>query len=93
MSANGPWDQLVRLQNIELMPLSDGTSIKLGKSHGNALLVPHRDEYSETVGIASTVRKKSAVFIPDIDKWDMWSSTFAMLCRSVDYALLDATFF
>jgi len=57
------------------------------------MLVPHRDEYSETVGFRIEGPNKSAVFIPDIDKWEMWSTDIRDVVKSVDYALLDATFF
>ncbi|MBT8069369.1 MAG: pyrroloquinoline quinone biosynthesis protein PqqB, partial [Gammaproteobacteria bacterium] len=36
---------------------------------------------------------KSAAFIPDINKWDQWQVDLAELVQSVDYALLDATFY
>ena len=57
------------------------------------ILVPHRDEYSETVGFRIEGPNKSAMFIPDIDKWEMWATDIRDVVRSVDYALLDATFF
>jgi len=56
-------------------------------------LVPHRDEYTETVGYRIDGPNKSAVFIPDIDKWEMWESDIREIVRSVDFALVDATFF
>jgi len=94
LSANGPWSQLVQLQNIELLDLTDGTPIELGPViNVTPFLVPHRDEYSETVGYRIDGPNKSAVFIPDIDKWEMWATDIRDVVRSVDYALLDATFF
>jgi pyrroloquinoline quinone biosynthesis protein B len=94
LSSNGPWDQLVRYQNIELRELEDGREISLpGGISVTPFLVPHRDEYSETVGYRIQGPRKTAVFIPDIDKWDRWAVDIRTLVRSVDYALLDATFF
>jgi len=94
LAANGPWSQLVQLQNIELFELADGQPVKVGPSITvTPMLVPHRDEYSETVGFLIEGPSKSAVFIPDIDKWEMWSTDIRDVVRSVDYALLDATFF
>ena len=94
LSANGPWNQLVQLQNIELLRLSDGKAVEFGANVTvTPMLVPHRDEYSETVGYRIDGPNKSAVFIPDIDKWEMWSTDIRDVVRSVDYALLDATFF
>ena len=94
LSANGPWSQLVQLQNIELVGLADGKSIQVGPNVTvTPMLVPHRDEYSETVGFRIDGPNKSAVYIPDIDKWDMWPTDIRDVVKSVDYALLDATFF
>lgn len=94
LSSNGPWDQLVRLENIRLEGLSDAKPVELGPNlRVTPFLVPHRDEYSETVGFRIEGPNRSAVFIPDIDKWDMWDTDVRDVVRSVDYALLDATFF
>lgn len=94
LSANGPWDQLVRLGNIGLVEMTDGITVEPGsRITVTPFLVPHRDEYSETVGYRIDGPRKSAVFIPDIDKWEMWTTDIRDIVRSVDYALLDATFF
>lgn len=94
LSSNGPWDQLLRYRNIELRRLDDDRAIPLnGTINITPFLVPHRDEYSETVGYRIQGPNKTAVFIPDIDKWDRWAIDIRALLRSVDYALLDATFF
>ena len=93
LEENGPWRQLVDYGNIGLKPLSDGESVGLGSLTVTPFLVPHRDEFSETVGYRIDGPQKSAVFIPDIDKWSEWSTDLRELVESVDYALLDATFF
>ena len=94
LSSNGPWDQLVRHKNIELLPLADGTPVKFSDDLVvTPFLVPHRDEYSETVGYRIDGPTKSAVFIPDIDKWERWNTDIREIVRSVDYAIIDATFF
>ena len=94
LSSNGPWDQLVRYKNIELLPLADGTPVKFSDDLVvTPFLVPHRDEYSETVGYRIDGPTKSAVFIPDIDKWERWDTDIREIVRSVDYAIIDATFF
>lgn len=94
LSNNGPWDQLVRLGNIELRGLVDGKAVEPGSGVTiTPFTVPHRDEYTETVGYRIDGPGKSAVFIPDIDKWEMWSTDILEIVRSVDYALVDATFF
>ena len=77
---------LVPLAGDKPVPLSDGIRV-------TPFLVPHRDEYSETVGYRIDGPNRSAVFIPDIDKWEVWDRDIVELVRDVDYALLDASFF
>jgi pyrroloquinoline quinone biosynthesis protein B len=94
LSQNGPWDQLVSLGNIDLMPLEDGVPVMLtGHLRVTPVEVPHRREYSETVGYRIDGPNRSAVFIPDIDKWQDWDTDIRDVIRAVDYALLDASFF
>lgn len=94
ISTNGPWNQLVKLKNVDLKKIFNEKSIKL--SEGLSIIplrVPHRDEYSETVGFKIIGPKKSALFIPDIDKWDKWDKSIKNLITEVDYAFLDGTFY
>jgi len=93
LSTNGPWSQLVDFKNIQLQPLQNKRVEQLGDIKVTPFLVPHRDEYSETVGYRIVGPNKSAIFIPDIDKWEDWDTDLAELVRSVDYALIDAAFF
>lgn len=90
---NGPWSQLVEYKNISLSPLVNERAEHFSGIAVTPFLVPHRDEYSETVGYRIQGPDKSAVFIPDINKWSDWETNLADLIKSVDYALLDATFF
>jgi pyrroloquinoline quinone biosynthesis protein B len=69
-------------------------SIQLSNSiQVTPFLVPHRDEYSETVGYKIEGPNKSALFIPDIDKWEKWKNNIIDEIKKVDYAFLDATFY
>jgi len=91
---NGPWSQLVNYNNIELKELQNDSIIKLNnKLTVQPFLVPHRDEYSETVGYKIIGPNKSAIFIPDIDKWYKWKRDIIEEVKKVDYAFLDASFF
>ena len=94
LASNGPWDQLIAYKNIELRPLESDAPVSLpGQITVTPFLVPHRDEYTEAVGFRIDGPDKSAVFIPDIDKWERWDTDIRAVIRSVDYALLDAAFF
>ena len=91
---NGPWSQLVNLQNISIQPLQRDSTISLaGHIEVQPFLVPHRDEYSETAGFKIITAQKSYLFIPDIDKWEKWNKNIVEEVKNVDIALLDATFY
>lgn len=94
LETNGPWSQLVTLNNIALEELAADKKVQLNERIAvTPFLVPHRDEYSETVGYRIDLNSKSFVFIPDINKWEVWDRSIVDLIKEVDYALLDATFY
>ncbi len=94
LNSNGPWEQLVKLENITLKPLKNAQPTRLSPLLSVIpMVVPHRDEYSETVGYKIIGPNKSALFIPDIDKWQKWHLDIVEQIKQVDFALLDATFF
>ena len=91
---NGPWSQLVALENIQLMPIADGKPVRLNERISvTPLMVPHRDEFSETVAFQITGPSKSVLFLPDIDKWTRWETRIEDVIAKVDIAFLDATFY
>ena len=94
LQENGPWSQLVDLQNIVLLNLKQDSTISVTSTvKVTPFLVPHRDEFSETVGYKIEGPNKSALFIPDINKWELWKKNIVTEVQKVDYAFLDATFF
>ena len=91
---NGPWSQLVSTKNIAFSDLKKDKVVQLNNSlKVTPFLVPHRDEFSETVGYKIEGENKSALFIPDINKWSLWEKNIVEEVKKVDYAFLDATFF
>ncbi|NNK88443.1 MAG: MBL fold metallo-hydrolase [Flavobacteriaceae bacterium] len=91
---NGPWSQLVTLKNIEINPILGDSVCRLNDQLSVIpFTVPHRDEFSETVGFKIMGPERSALFIPDINKWELWERSIIEEVRAVDYAFLDATFF
>lgn len=94
LEQNAPWSQLISLKNIAISSLDDSVRVKLNdRLSVTPFTVPHRDEFSETVGFRIESGSKSLIFIPDIDKWQKWSTPLEDLVRSTDYLLLDGTFF
>lgn len=98
LRANGPWSQLVELGNIEIMELADQRVQSLtARLDVRPFIVPHRDEYSETVGYLIRTPSGTAVFVPDLDSWEEWEAeggdTLEALLTRVEYAFIDATFY
>ena len=94
LESNGPWNQLVSLKQIILNPLADHGILKLNDNLSiTPFTVPHRDEYSETVGFQVSGLTSKLVFIPDIDKWDKWGKNINEVIKDNDYVLVDGTFF
>ena len=94
LNTNGPWDQLIGRGNVKLKALQHQYPVKISDNITvTPLLVPHRDEYSETVGYRITGPNKRALFIPDIDKWEKWEHDIITEINQIDYAFIDATFY
>jgi pyrroloquinoline quinone biosynthesis protein B len=88
---NGPWDQLVRLGNIKLQPLEDGREVRLNEHITvTPIIVPHRDEYSETVALIVRGPQRSILWLPDIDHW---TEAVDEAIGRVDVAYIDGTFY
>ena len=87
---NGPWDQLVKLNNVKIKRLSGPENFKTVSV--TPIQVPHRDEYSETVGYLIKGANKTAFYLPDIDKWNVWEQSIIEIIQSIDYAIIDGTF-
>ena len=94
ISLNGPWSQLVSLKNINLTKINFRDNIEIKPNLSVVPIeVPHRDEFSETSAFLILGPNKSALFLPDIDKWDKWSMNIVEMLSNVDYAFIDATFY
>ncbi len=94
LQTNGPWSQLVALENIKLLPLKADSTLRLNISLSvTPLIVPHRDEFSETIGFLIEGTERKALFIPDVDKWQKWPQDIVALVKAVDVAFLDGTFY
>lgn len=91
---NGPWNQLVNIRNIKINNIDNNQILELSNQLSiTPFLVPHRDEFSETVGYLISSSKKKIVFIPDIDKWGKWNQDIIALVKSADLVFIDGTFY
>jgi len=93
LDTNGPWSQLTALGNIERRVVEYDRPLTLpGGLRVTAFRVPHRDEFSDTVGYRIQGPRRQALFIPDIDRWEKWDRSIKELADAVDFAFLDGTF-
>jgi pyrroloquinoline quinone biosynthesis protein B len=88
LTNNGPWSLLVKDGHIDVR---DNAAVELpGGFRVTAIPVPHREEFTDTVGYLIEGPRRKALFIPDIDKWEKWDRDIREF--DVDYAFLDGTF-
>ncbi len=93
LRTNGPWSLLVSRENIDLRTMAPDRVVDLGDGvRVTALLVPHRDEFTDTVGYLIQGPRHSALYIPDIDQWQKWNRSIREIADTVDLVLLDGTF-
>lgn len=102
LSANGPWSGLVAERRLVLHELVVGERIELAPDLSVVpFLVPHRDEFSDTLGFEIHGPERTLVYLPDIDKWEAWDASGSPpaprriegLLERCDVALLDGCFF
>jgi pyrroloquinoline quinone biosynthesis protein B len=93
LRTSGPWSQLVALGQIEVREVEPGREVVLTPSLAvTPVLVPHRDELSDTVGYVVRGPGQSLLYVPDIDKWEKWDRRVEDEVARVSVALLDGTF-
>ena len=92
LKTNGPWSQLVTLNNIQIQNTKFDESNSAKNIDVTPIKVPHRDEYSETAGYIIAGKNKKALFIPDIDKWEKWDKKLIDLVKDFDYLLFRCYF-
>lgn len=88
LRTQAPWEQLVSLGNISLMPLVQPFEPWPGLRL-RAIPVPHRGEYTDTVGVSINDK---LLYVPDVDNWSAWPAAREEVSRH-EVCLLDATFF
>ena len=94
LNANEPWATMVRDGVLHVRPLNPDVPVHLAPGlSATPILVPHRDEYSDTVAFRIDGPARSLLYLPDIDKWSRWDRSIEDLIATVEVALLDGTFY
>jgi len=89
LARNEPWRRLVERRNIRLVSLDAGTSVRLEEGLDvESFPVRHRDV--ETVGYLVKGPRRTLLYLPDIDRWDL---DLPALLNRCDLALLDGSFY
>lgn len=91
LGANAPWNALVANGNLSpsaldrKVPIDDSMAIV-------GIPVPHRAEYTDTVGLSIVVDGEPVLlYLPDIDGWDVWPGAHETIAAH-RVSLIDATF-
>ncbi|MGH9465192.1 MAG: MBL fold metallo-hydrolase, partial [Thermoanaerobaculia bacterium] len=94
LRGNGPWSQLTTKGEIELREISPGVEVALtGALRVTPFVVPHRDEYSDTLGFLVAGPRRRLLYVPDTDRWETWDPPLGERLAGVDVAILDGTFY
>lgn len=97
LEGNAPWNFLVSERHIVLNDLAADTPVDLGGGiRVTPMVVPHRQEFSETVAFRIDGPERAYLWMPDIDSWrelDAMGTRIEDLIASVDIAYIDGTFF
>lgn len=95
LRGHGPWKQLVELGQLAVREVAlDGAEFEpIPGLFVQALKVPHRDEFSDTVAFKLRGSQRTVLFVPDVDQWARHDGLLERLLVGVDVAYLDGTFF
>jgi pyrroloquinoline quinone biosynthesis protein B len=94
LKTNAPWDLLVRLGNVTVLPFVAGQPVALTPTLSvTPIEVPHRAEYTDTYAFLVKGPDRALLYLPDIDKWERWDQRIEDWIAKVDVALLDGTFY
>jgi pyrroloquinoline quinone biosynthesis protein B len=96
LRGNGPWSLLAVRRNILLQEISPGVRLALAPGLSvTPLVVPHRDELSDTLGFVVRGPRRTLLYVPDTDSWTAWTLPLPEVLRRerVEVALLDGTFY
>ena len=96
LRTNGPWDQLVRLENIALSSHRVGEPFDLAGVRITPIKVPHRDEYSDTVAYRFEGPQRTVLYLPDTEPWRTWEAPLpdpVSIFDGVDVLIVDGSFY
>lgn len=91
---NEPWAKLINDGNLVIKLFS--VNGRVWQNQGLQIFsfeVPHRNEFTDTVGFFIIGPKKKTFFLPDFQSWEGCSPSMFKLLKRSDLVLVDGTFF
>jgi len=92
LATQAPWKQLVAKKEIVPQALSERAPTTIGEVVVRAVHVPHRAEFTDTVGYIIEGPRRTALYLPDVARWEEVPNVPTLL-KGVDLLLLDGTFY
>jgi pyrroloquinoline quinone biosynthesis protein B len=94
LSTNGPWSLMVDEGRLVFPDVPIDRWFEVDEWLSVRIVpVPHRPEFSDTVGFMFRGPNHSMFYLPDIDRWEAWQYDVQDIVRSVDVSLLDGSFY
>lgn len=94
LSTNGPWSLMVAEGRIYFPAIPIDAWFDVDEQLAARMIpVPHRPEFSDTVGFMFRGPSKSMLYLPDIDRWEAWEYAIEQVVHEVDVSLLDGSFY
>ena len=94
LSTNGPWSLMVDEGRIVFPDVPVDTVFEVDEWLSARMIpVPHRPEFSDTVGWLFRGPSGSVLYLPDIDRWEEWQYPVVDIVRAVDVSLIDGSFY
>ena len=91
LETNGPWELMIRDGHLRPVPHAPGERFELEPGlEAEAIEVPHRNEYGDTVAFLVHGPNRRLLYLPDIDHWGIDPNELVARC---DLALIDGTFY
>lgn len=92
LASNDPWKFILE-RNLAFRELTPDKAVDLpGGVKVTGFTVPHRDEFTDTLGFKIEGPERTALFIPDIDRWEKWDRDIREVSKGVDLLFVDGTF-
>lgn len=96
LRTNGPWSQLVSIGNISIRDVDPGEAVVIEEQITvTPIIVPHRAEYTDTLGFVFDAGGDRVLFVPDTEPWRTWQTPLPEFIRAegIEVAIVDATFY